>query len=289
MGSVAASCSSISGRTRASTASARCRSSRASTRPTIATGFDIVGVETPEFTFEQNAGNVAQAIASDGLRYPVVQDNRYGTWNAWGNQYWPAEYLVDANGQVRHTQFGEGDYAQSEAAIRALLREAGVARLPPPMTAKAIVPSASLATPETYLNAVRAQGFLPQLMSGVHTYPGVPMPQVNQFALRGRWDVGSQDGSPSTPVASGAGIQVGFQAADVYLVLTSAGDLPRHVRVLLDGKPIVGPNGRPRRPWGCRHGPRPAALLARVAALSSAPRADGRGPPGVSAYSFTFG
>ena len=85
-------------------------------------GFDIVGVETPEFTFEQNAGNVAQAISSDGLRYPVVQDNRYGTWNAWGNQYWPAEYLVDANGEVRHTQFGEGDYAKSEAAVRALLR-----------------------------------------------------------------------------------------------------------------------------------------------------------------------
>ena len=59
-------------------------------------GFEIVGVETPEFTFEQNAGNVDQAIASDGLRYPVVQDNRYGTWNAWGNQYWPAEYLIDA-------------------------------------------------------------------------------------------------------------------------------------------------------------------------------------------------
>ena len=122
-------------------------------------GLEIVGVETPEFTFEQNAGNVAQAIASDGLRYPVVQDNRYGTWNAWGNQYWPAEYLIDATGQVRHTQFGEGDYAQSEAAVRALLREAGAPRLPRPMTAKAIMPSAQLATPETYLNALRDQGF----------------------------------------------------------------------------------------------------------------------------------
>ena len=61
-------------------------------------GLEIVGVETPEFTFEQDAGNVQQAITSDGLRYPVVQDNRYGTWNAYGNQYWPAEYLIDADG-----------------------------------------------------------------------------------------------------------------------------------------------------------------------------------------------
>ena len=83
-------------------------------------GLEIVGVETPEFTFEQDAGNVRQAIASDGLRYPVVQDNNYGTWNAYQNQYWPAEYLIDAHGEVRHTQFGEGDYKQGEAAVRAL-------------------------------------------------------------------------------------------------------------------------------------------------------------------------
>ena len=84
-------------------------------------GLDIVGVETPEFTFEQEAGNVQQAISSDGLSYPVVQDNKYGTWNAYQNQYWPAEYLIDAKGQVRHTQFGEGDYKQDEAAVRELL------------------------------------------------------------------------------------------------------------------------------------------------------------------------
>src|SRR5437588_4041988 len=108
-------------------------------------GLEIVGVETPEFTFEQNAANVAQAIRSDGLRYPVVQDNQYGTWNAYGNEYWPAEYLIDARGQVRHTQFGEGDYAQSETAVRKLLFEAGARALPPPMSARALMPSARLA------------------------------------------------------------------------------------------------------------------------------------------------
>src|SRR5579859_1582469 len=75
-------------------------------------GLEVVGVETPEFTFEREAGNVLQAIHSDGIRYPVVQDNVYGTWNAWGNEYWPAEYLIDARGEVRHYHFGEGNYRQ---------------------------------------------------------------------------------------------------------------------------------------------------------------------------------
>ena len=105
-------------------------------------GLDIVGVETPEFTFEQEASNVRQAISSDGIKYPVVQDNKYGTWDAWQNQYWPAEYLIDAKGQVRHVQFGEGDYKQGEAAVRALLADAGATSLPPPMTATAIMASA---------------------------------------------------------------------------------------------------------------------------------------------------
>ena len=81
-------------------------------------GLDIVGVETPEFTFEQEASNVRQAIATDGIRYPVVQDNRYGTWNAYHNEYWPAEYFIDAHGDVRYTKFGEGDYKSDEAVIR---------------------------------------------------------------------------------------------------------------------------------------------------------------------------
>src|SRR5207248_7420886 len=135
-------------------------------------GLQIVGVETPEFTFEHIASNVAQAIRSDGLRYPIVQDNNYGTWNAYQNQFWPAEYLIDAHGQVRHTQFGEGDYLQSEAAVRELLYEAGVHNLPPPMSAHAILPSAGVATPETYLGTDRTQGFVQRPQAGVHYYRG---------------------------------------------------------------------------------------------------------------------
>jgi cytochrome c biogenesis protein CcdA/thiol-disulfide isomerase/thioredoxin len=86
-------------------------------------GLTIVGVHSPEFSFEKDAGNVQRAIASFGIRYPVVQDNNLATWSAWGNQYWPAEYLIDARGKVRHVHFGEGEYDKSEQAIRSLLAE----------------------------------------------------------------------------------------------------------------------------------------------------------------------
>ena len=88
-------------------------------------GLTIVGVHSPEFAFEKDAGNVADAIEQYGIDYPVVQDNELGTWTAFGNQYWPAKYLIDADGEVRYVHFGEGDYEQTEAAIRSLLAEAG--------------------------------------------------------------------------------------------------------------------------------------------------------------------
>ena len=82
-------------------------------------------MHTPEFAFERDSGNVERAIAQNRLRYPVVQDNDFATWNAWGNQYWPAKYLIDARGRVRYAHFGEGKYEETDSAIRALLAEAG--------------------------------------------------------------------------------------------------------------------------------------------------------------------
>src|SRR4051812_18986520 len=92
-------------------------------------GLTIIGVHTPEFPFEKDAGNVESAIHQDGLRYPVVQDNDYATWDAYSNQYWPAKYLIDADGYVRYVHFGEGDYGKTENAIRTLLAESGRQRL----------------------------------------------------------------------------------------------------------------------------------------------------------------
>jgi cytochrome c biogenesis protein CcdA/thiol-disulfide isomerase/thioredoxin len=249
-------------------------------------GLDVVGVETPEFAFEREASNVLQAIHSDGIRYPVVQDNDYGTWNAYQNQFWPAEYLIDAQGQVRHTQFGEGDYLQSEAAVRELLYESGVRHLPPPMSAHAILPSAGLQTPETYLGSDRAQGFVPPIKSGVHSYPGVSSTGLNTFALRGTWRDTQQFATPTSP---GAEIQAGFQAANVYLVMTSAGNVPRKVRVLLDGRPIS------RAASGADvHGGTVTVRGQRLYSLVSLRSAQEHDltlevPPGVSAFDFTFG
>jgi cytochrome c biogenesis protein CcdA/thiol-disulfide isomerase/thioredoxin len=250
-------------------------------------GLDIVGVETPEFTFEQEASNVAQAIRSDGIHYPVVQDNRYGTWNAWQNEYWPAEYLIDAKGQVRHVQFGEGDYKQSEAAVRALLADAGAGSLPAPMTASAIMPSAGLGTPETYLDPQRASGFVSPLRSGFHEYPGVTgsLP-LNHFALGGSWQVSSE---AITPAAQGAFIEGTVQAAKVYLVLTSAGNVPRQARVLLDGQPLPNAHAGADVKNGVV-----TVTGQRLYSLISFPDAQQftftvQLPPGVSAYDFTFG
>jgi cytochrome c biogenesis protein CcdA/thiol-disulfide isomerase/thioredoxin len=249
-------------------------------------GLEIVGVETPEFTFEQDAGNVEQAIRSDGLRYPVAQDNHYGTWNAYGNEYWPAEYLIDASGQVRHTQFGEGDYKQSEAAVRALLYEAGARNLPPPMTAKAVMPSAQLATPETYLDPDRAQGFATPLKPGIQDYPGIAKAHLNEFALRGRWSITSQAASAVSPSAA---IQARFQAANVYLVLTSAGNVARRVRVLLDGQPISARDAGAdvHQALVTVRGQRLYSLVSLAGAGQHALTVEV--PPGVSAYDFTFG
>ncbi len=249
-------------------------------------GLDVVGVETPEFTFERIASNVRQAIQSDGIRYPVVQDNDYGTWNAYQNQYWPAEYLIDAHGQVRHTQFGEGDYLQDEAAVRELLYEAGAHNLPRPMTARAILPSTGLATPETYLGYVRSAGFAQALVPGVQSYPGIKNLAPNQFALQGTWRITAQY---ATPVSSGARIEARVQAAHIYLVMTSAGNAARRVRVLLDGHPISA-----RDSGADVRGGFATVKGQRLYSLVSLPSAQDHAltlelPPGASAYDFTFG
>ena len=199
-------------------------------------GLTIVGVHTPEFSFEHDAGNVAGAVRSLGIAYPVVQDNEMATWNAWGNQYWPAEFLVDAAGQVRVAHFGEGDYAQTEADIRGLLAAAG---RPPAGTdahpVGAIAPSAQ-ATPETYLGAARAQGWLPaNPRPGTHAYAirSGPLP-LDQFSYGGTWTI-----TPEAAIAGpGARIDGEVQGRDIYLVLSppATGGTGR-VEVRLDGRP----------------------------------------------------
>ena len=176
-------------------------------------GLTIVGVETPEFAFEHDATNVSNAIKQFGLRYPIAQDNEMGTWNAYGNEYWPADYLIDAHGQVRYAAFGEGDYDKTETAIRALLAEAG-SQLGGRSAPKDVVVPSRQATPETYLGSERAEGWLQRPKDGVHDY-GPPVTgrlALNEFAYSGTWKIAAQ---PAEALAD-AGVDVEFQAKNVY-------------------------------------------------------------------------
>jgi cytochrome c biogenesis protein CcdA/thiol-disulfide isomerase/thioredoxin len=249
-------------------------------------GLTIVGVETPEFAFEHDASNVSNAIKQFGLKYPVVQDNKMGTWNAYGNEYWPADYLIDAKGQVRYAAFGEGDYDKTETAIRALLAEKGSQIGGRSRPTDVVVPSQQ-ATPETYLGTARGDGWIDEPRNGTHDYGVAPTRSLslNEFAFSGTWQIASQ---PATAI-SGAGIDVEFQAKNVYLVLSSAGEKPRPVQVLLDGRPISA-----REAGADVHGGVVTVRGQRLYTLVSLPRDERhrlslRFAPGVSGYAFTFG
>ena len=196
-------------------------------------GLTIVGVHSPEFPFEKDAGNVADAIERNGLRYPVAQDNDLATWSAYGNQYWPAEYFVDAQGNVRFVHFGEGSYGEKEQVIRELLAEAGH-RVPRRMSgAHGIAPSATVTTPESYLGTARAARFVnPILSPGLHDFGQPHSPPPDQLAYRGRWRL-----TKESATAAGGSLELNFGARRVYLVLGSPGRA-RTMRVLLDGQPI---------------------------------------------------
>jgi cytochrome c biogenesis protein CcdA/thiol-disulfide isomerase/thioredoxin len=197
-------------------------------------GLTIVGVHTPEFPFERLASNVQEAIETNDIRYPVAQDNEEATWNAYGNQYWPAEYFIDAKGDVRYVHFGEGEYGEKEKVIRDLLTEAGRTVGGGDAKVHAIAPSATVTTPETYLGAARAERFTnPMLSPGSHDFGTPPKPGANEFAYHGSWKVALD----SATGGQGASLDLNFGARRVYLVLGSPGH-SREVRVLLDGKPI---------------------------------------------------
>jgi cytochrome c biogenesis protein CcdA/thiol-disulfide isomerase/thioredoxin len=249
-------------------------------------GLTIVGVHTPEFAFEHDAGNVESAIARFGLRYPVAQDNEMGTWNAYGNEYWPADYLIDAKGHVRYAAAGEGDYAQTETAIRALLAEAG-SRIGGMSHPKGAIAPSEVTTPETYLGTARAQGWREAPRPGVHDYGATAGRELglNEFAYGGTWSIAEQ---PATAV-SNASVDAEFEARNVYLVMSSEGESPREVRVLLDGRPIAA------RDAGADVSDGVATVRSqRLYSLVALPgdqrhRLTLRVAPGVSGYAFTFG
>jgi cytochrome c biogenesis protein CcdA/thiol-disulfide isomerase/thioredoxin len=248
-------------------------------------GLVVIGVHTPEFPFERDAGNVADAIARNGITYPVVQDNDYGTWDAFGNQYWPAKYLIDSKGRVRYVHFGEGDYGQTESAIRELLAEDGGGAGSRARHVRVETPDPGLRTPETYLGAARARGWATPVSPGRHDYGAVGEPPApNGFAYSGVWRISDED---ATSVED-ARIDATFTARRVFLVLGSPGS-ERDLKVLLDGRPIgAGDSGDDVTNGVVAVGPQ------RLYSLVDLPRAARHTltlefDPGVSGYAFTFG
>jgi thiol-disulfide isomerase/thioredoxin len=247
-------------------------------------GLTIVGVHSPEFPFEKDAGNVEEAIERNGIRYPVAQDNDLATWGAYGNQYWPAEYFVDSRGHVRFAHFGEGSYGEKEEVIRELLAEAGHRAGAGGTRVHAIAPSTGVTTPETYLGAARAERFVnPQLSPGAHDFGDPPAPPLNETAYRGRWRI-----TLESATAAGGSFQLHFGARRVYMVLGSPGRV-RHMRVLLDGRPI------PASLAGADvHNGSVAVSAQRLYELVDLPKVEDHmltlePEPGVTGYSFTFG
>jgi cytochrome c biogenesis protein CcdA/thiol-disulfide isomerase/thioredoxin len=248
-------------------------------------GLVIVGVHTPEFPFERDESNVRDAIAQNGLRYPVVQDNDYAVWQAYQNQYWPASYFLDGEGRVRYVHFGEGDYGEKEQVIRELLDEAG---RHPGARASAHGEQASpgVTTPESYLGAARAARFANGRISpGAQGFeqPGELRP--DQLGYGGHWRVSDE----SATALAGARLELNFGARRVYLVLGSSGSVPRAVHVLLDGRPLSA-----RVAGRDVHGAVVRVQRQRLYELVDLPRAERHRltlnfDAGVSGYAFTFG
>lgn len=249
-------------------------------------GLEVIGIHSPEFPFEKAAGNVQAAIAREQIDYPVVQDNDLATWDAYGNQYWPAQYLIDARGRVRYTSFGEGQDDRTEQAIRSLLREAGHPPRDRTGDLGAIEPSTRTQTPESYLGASRADRIANGALRPGPIAFGPPPRELpaNEIAFSGRWQIG---GDQATALGDSA-LALHFDARRVFLVLRSShpGAL---VDVRLDGRPIgAGDAGADV------HGGEVRVDAQRLYALVDLPRVgehrlDLRLAPGVSAYAFTFG
>ncbi len=256
-------------------------------------GFVVVGVHTPEFGFEKDAGNVRRAVARFGIRYPVALDNFYGTWNAYHNEFWPADYLFDADGRLREVHFGEGDYRETERAIRSLLAEArllkGRVTVAPPASD---VDFSRIRSPETYIGYARARGFSSREAvdpDRARRYSAPPDLGLNAWALRGAWTVGGERAVLDAP---DGGVRYRFEAPRLNLVMGERGPGSDGL-VLLDGAPLpatlrgadVGPDGRV------------VVRDFRLYNLVRLPRDDRRnhvfeidfGRPGVALYAFTFG
>jgi cytochrome c biogenesis protein CcdA/thiol-disulfide isomerase/thioredoxin len=203
-------------------------------------GFTVIGVHTPEFAFERVPGNVEAGAAALKIHYPVALDNSYSTWTQYRNRYWPAEYLIDATGTVRHIKFGEGDYAATEGLIRQLIHQANpAATLPAPSAGTATTPATDL-TPETYLGVGKQvnYGGAGSYDVGAETFTYPATLREDSFALAGPWKL---DYAGATAASDASNIKLNYHAKDVYLVVGGTGTVTATHDGAITTLPISGP------------------------------------------------
>lgn len=263
-------------------------------------GLVVIGVHAPEFAFEKNPDKVRRAVSDLGVGYPVALDNDYAIWRAFGNEYWPAHYFIDAEGRIRHHHFGEGGYVESERVIQSLLAESGQkgASEPPVTIAATGIAKArdnrDLQSPETYLGSRRTQRFASP--GGVRAgqrfaYALPPQLQRDEWALAGAWNIA---GEQARLEAAGGRITFRFHARDLHLVMGPSVDgKPVRFCVRLDGAPPGGDHGVDTDANGCGT-VETERLYQLIRQPSGVPRRDRTfeiefDAAGVEAYAFTFG
>lgn len=261
-------------------------------------GLTLVGVHTPEFGVEGHIENVRRAAQEMRIEYPIAVDSDYRIWRAFDNNYWPALYFADADGQIRHHRFGEGEYERSEIVIQRLLSAAGAGDVTPkpvPVDASGIEAPADwdeLRSPEAYVGYARAVSFA----SPGGTSPDVPrrytapdVLRLNHWALAGDWTIGRQATVLNAPDGR---IVHRFQARDLHLVLApERDDQPVRFRVSLDGEPPKAAHGvdTDEQGRGTVTEPRLYQLIRQGSPVAQHTFEISFLDPGVRAYVFTFG
>jgi len=261
-------------------------------------GLVVLGVHTPEFEVERDVENVRRAAGQMRIEYPIAIDSEYAIWRAFGNQYWPALYFVDADGRIRHHRFGEGEYEYSEIVIQLLLKAAGVREVNGTLTsvdARGVEAPADwdeLRSGETYIGYARAENFASPGSASWDQRKEYSLPdalQLNHWALAGDWSVGPQ---AAVLNASGGQIAYRFHARDLHLVMAPARDVDRvRFRVLLDGDPPGAAHGIDTNEHGegSVTGPRLYQLIRQRTAVAERTFEITFLDPDVHAYVFTFG
>jgi cytochrome c biogenesis protein CcdA/thiol-disulfide isomerase/thioredoxin len=259
-------------------------------------GLVVIGVHAPEFAFEKNVGNVRSAITDLKINYPVAIDNDYALWRAFGNEYWPAHYFIDAEGRIRHHHFGEGDYEESERVIQQLIAETGKAvstdiAAVSASGAEAAADLADVRSPETYIGYDRAENFISPggAIEDVRHVYATATPRLNEWALSGDWTIGKEAAGLNEP---DGGIVYRFHARDLHLVLGPGPDgAPVRFRVTIDGAAPAGSHGVDidADGHGTVTGQRLYQLIRQDGQIADHTFEIRFLDPGVQAYAFTFG